>query len=175
MQQALLIVDMLNDFVLPHGSLAVPGARHIIPGIRQYLELFRQKAWPVFFVCDEHEPDDPEFIRMGWPPHALRGTPGSQVVDELAPLPGEHLVAKQHYSAFYKTDLEETLQRLGVQEVIVTGVVSNICVLYTAADAVMRGYGVRVPASCVAALTPEEGAFALRQMEQVLGVTVEKE
>lgn len=174
MQQALVIVDMLNDFVLPQGALSVPSARHIIPAISRYLEEFRHRSDPVFFVCDKHAPDDPEFSRMGWPPHAIGGTFGSRVVDELTPLPGEYIIPKQHYSAFYQTTLEEILKRLGVEEVILTGVVTNICVLYTAADAVMRGYGVRVPVSCVASLTPEEGTFALNQMKQVLGVMVEE-
>ena len=174
MQQALLIIDMLNDFVLPEGALFVPSAREIMPDVKERLVSFRKKDNPVVFVCDQHEPDDPEFSRFGWPPHAVRGTPGSRVVEELAPLPGEHFVAKQHYSAFYQTALEKTLQNLEVEEVILTGCVTNICVLYTAADAVMRGYRVRVPKSCVASLTEEEGKFALDQMERVLKAVVER-
>ena len=174
MNQALLIIDMLNDFVLPQGALSVPAARGIIPAIRQRLDRFRSENDPVLFVCDQHDPDDREFSRFGWPPHAVRGTFGGQIVDELAPLPGDHFIPKQYYSAFYKTELEETLQRMGIEEVILTGVVTNICILYTAADAVMRGYGVRVPETCVASLTEEEGVFALDQMERVLKVIIEK-
>jgi nicotinamidase-related amidase len=174
MQQALVIIDMLNDFVLPDGALSVPSARGIIPAIKKRLVRFRETKAPVIFVCDEHEPDDPEFSRFGWPPHAVKGTPGSRVIEELTPLPGEHFIAKQYYSAFYRTDLEKTLEELGVKEVILTGCVTNICVLYTAADAVMRGYGVRVPASCVASLTEEEGSFALDQMERILKAVVER-
>ena len=61
---------------------------------------------------------------------------------------------------------------LGATGLVLTGCVTNICVLYTAYDAVIRGYRVTVPADCVAPLDPADGAFALRQMEQVLGVKV---
>lgn len=174
MKQALLVVDMLNDFLRPGGPLEVPSAREILPVLRARLERARQEGVPVLYVCDAHDADDREFSRMGWPPHALAGTEGAEVTADLAPLPGERVIAKTTYSGFHATDLEGHLRQLGAEELILTGCVTNICILYTAADAVMRGYRVRVPADCVAALDEGEGAFALRQMEKVLGVTVER-
>jgi len=173
MKQALVIVDMLNDFVLPGAPLEVPETRRIIPGLQQRLVEARRSGMPVVFVCDAHAPDDREFERMGWPPHAIAGTKGSEVVEELAPREGEAVVSKTTYSGFYATGLDQLLQRLGVEELVLAGCVTNICILYTAADAVMRGYRVRVPADAVADLDPEQGRFALQQMAQVLGVTVE--
>ncbi|WP_462325121.1 cysteine hydrolase family protein [Desulfoplanes sp.] len=173
MRQALLIIDMLNDFVLKEGPLYVPMAREIVPAVRQRLDQFRTRDNPVLFLCDQHEHDDKEFTQFGWPPHAVRGTSGARVVDELAPMPGDHFVPKQHYSAFYRTRLDEILRLVRAEELVLTGCVTNICILYTAADAVMRGYRVRVPESCVAALDEREGRFALEQMEGVLKAIVE--
>ncbi|TYO98322.1 nicotinamidase-related amidase [Geothermobacter ehrlichii] len=175
MRQALVIIDMLNDFVQPGAPLEVPATREILPALQQRLRQARAQGLPVIHVCDAHAPDDSEFSRMGWPPHAVRGTRGAQIVDELAPLPGETTVCKTTYSGFHATDLDEHLRRLQVDELVLTGCVTSICVLYTAADAVMRGYRVRVPADCVAHLDPGDGAFALRQMRQVLGVDVEED
>jgi nicotinamidase-related amidase len=127
---------------------------------------------PVIFICDAHQPDDPEFARMGWPPHAVKGSSGAQVVRELAPLETEPVVEKTAYSGFHHTGLEKLLQTLGVTDLVLTGCVTSICILYTAYDAVLRGYAVTVPAACVAPLDPADGDFALRQMEQVLGVRV---
>jgi nicotinamidase/pyrazinamidase len=111
---------------------------------------------------------------MGWPPHAVKGTEGAQVVAELAPQKEEKVIGKTSYSGFFGTELDDTLKRLGVKELVLTGCVTNICILYTAADAVMRGYRVHVPADTVASLDDKEGAFALDQMEKVLGVVVER-
>jgi len=172
MRQALIVVDMLNDFVLTDAPLEVPENRSIIPHLQQRLAEARAEQTPVIFVSDAHAPDDREFERMGWPPHAVAGTPGALVIDELQPQPGEHQVAKTTYSGFYRTDLEPLLKKLQVEELILTGCVTNICILYTAADAVMRGYRVCVARDGVAALDPAAGHFALEQMEQVLGVTL---
>ncbi|NLA25782.1 MAG: cysteine hydrolase, partial [Firmicutes bacterium] len=102
----------------------------------------------------------------------LEGDPGSDVVDELAPEPGERLIFKRRYSAFFGTELDLTLREYGATGLELAGVVTNICVLYTAADARMRNYQVFVNSAAVAGI--EEGAhrFALREMEKTLGVTM---
>lgn len=173
MRQALVVIDMLNDFVLPGAPLEVPQAREVLPALARRISQARKEGLPIIYVCDAHAPDDREFERMGWTPHAVCGTPGAEVVAELAPCPGDPVIAKTTYSGFYATPLKILLQELEVEELILTGCVTNICVLYTAADAVMRGFHVRVPTDCVAHLDAQDGAFALAQMEKVLGATVE--
>ena len=172
MKQALLIIDMLNDFVEPGAPLEVPATRDILPALQRRLAVAREASEPVVYVCDAHRSDDPEFSRMNWPPHALRGTRGSEVIDELAPQANDPVVEKNSYSGFLHTGLEGVLQTLGVDQLVLTGCVTNICVLYTAYDAVVRGYRVIVPEDCVADLDPQDGRFALRQMRDVLGVEV---
>jgi len=172
MPEALLVIDMLNDFVLPDAPLEVPNTRKIVAAIRRRIDLARAKGCPVIYVCDAHLPDDPEFTRINWPPHAIRGSAGAQVITELAPAGTDPVVEKTGYSGFHQTGMEGLLQALRVDRLILTGCVTNICVLYTAYDAVSRGYEVTVPADCVAALADDDGKFALKQMEEVLGVEV---
>lgn len=172
MRQALLIIDMLNDFVQPGAPLEVPNNRTILPALQQRLAEARASGTPAIYICDAHVENDPEFSRMGWPPHALRDSPGAQVVDDLAPLETDPVVTKGSYSAFLHTGLEGLLQSLDIDELVLTGCVTNICILFTAYDAVVRGYRVVVPADCVAALDPQDGAFALKQMRTVLGVRI---
>ncbi|MFA5516603.1 MAG: isochorismatase family cysteine hydrolase [Desulfuromonadales bacterium] len=174
MKQALLIIDMLNDFVREGAPLEVPKARAIVPRLQARLAQARRTGQAVIYLCDAHAPDDREFGRLGWPPHAVRGSVGAQVIEELAPAEGEKIVRKTSYSGFYASDLGEVLRRLQPEELLLTGCVTNICVFYTAVEAVMRDYRVRVPADSVAALDEEDGEFALRQMEKVLGVNVER-
>ena len=80
------------------------------------------------------------------------------------------MLAKTTYSAFYKTQLEATLKRLKIERLTVVGILTNICVFFTAADAVMRGYDVEVPRDAVAALNRDENEYALSQMAGVLKV-----
>jgi len=171
-KEALLVIDMLNDFVLPGAPLEVPSARRIIAPLKARIARARKKGIPVMYLCDAHRKDDPEFIRMGWPPHAIAGSAGAQVVSELMPLPRDAVVRKRSYSGFFETSLERQLRCRGVIKLTVTGCVTNICVLYTAADAVQRGYGVTVYRNCVASLNARDHEFALRQMQEVLGARV---
>ena len=168
-KEALLVIDMLNDFVLEGAPLEVPATREIVPHIRIEIEKARRRGIPVIYICDSHEERDPEFERMGWPPHAIAGSRGAQVIEELKPLPGDKVVTKKNYSGFFGTSLEEVLKEAGISELLVTGCVTTICVLYTVADAVQRGYKVRLLKKCVAGLNREDHEFALKQMREVLG------
>ena len=133
---ALLIADMLNDFINKGASIEVPEARTIIPNIKNEIKKARRKHIPVIYCCDAHKNNDPEFKL--WPRHAVKGTEGAQVIKQLKPHDEDYIVLKTHYSCFYRTSLDKLLKRLGVTHLIITGVVTNICVLYTAAEAYMR-------------------------------------
>lgn len=164
-RKALLVIDMLNDFVLKGAPLEVPKARGIVANIKREVERAHRTGIPVIYCCDRHKRDDREF--EVWPPHAIRGTHGAQVVSEIAPGKGDLIVAKRTYSTFYRTTLARNLKRLGVNHLILTGVCTNICILYTAMEAYTRGYEITVLEDCVAALTPEDNRFALRQVKGV--------
>ncbi len=164
--KALLIIDMLNDFVVKGAPLEVPKARGIVGNIKRELKKARRNDIPVIYCCDSHSRNDREF--EVWPVHAVKGTRGAEVVDELKPRAGDVIVYKRTYSGFYRTPLDKTLRRFGVRHLVLTGVLTNICILYTAADAYMRGYQVCVPEDCVAALRAEDHRFALRQIREIL-------
>lgn len=169
---ALLVIDMLEDFVRPGASLEVPGTREILPALRRRVTRARRSGELVVYVCDSHRKNDPEFARMGWPPHAVAGTQGAAVVREIAPRPGDVVVEKQTYSGFYRSNLQSVLRRHDIRSVSLSGCVTNICILYTAADAAMRGYDVTVDEAVVAGLDDKSHRFALDQMEKVLGARV---
>jgi nicotinamidase-related amidase len=171
-KKALLIIDMLNDFVLPGAPLEVPDTKKAIPNIKRQIEETREEGGPVIYVCDTHEPEDKEFARFGWPPHAVRGTRGSEVVDELKPEEGDIVIEKATYSSFYETRLEETLKEQGVDSLTLAGCVTHICILFAASEAVLRGYEIEVPEDCVAGIAKEDHDAALRIMKNVLGVKV---
>jgi nicotinamidase-related amidase len=168
MRPAVLVIDMIWDFV--YGKLGFENARKIVPQIAGLLNSARGKGIPVIYVCDSHLPDDPEISL--WGEHAMAGSPGSRVIPDLVPGPGEILIEKRTYSAFYGTNLDDVLRRLGVRRVILTGVTTNICVLHTAADAFFRGYKVTVPPECTAAFDGETHLKALETMKSLYGAEI---
>ncbi len=169
-KSALLVIDMLNDFIQPDAPLRVPGAEKIVPTLARRIREARRVGEAVVYVCDAHDPDDDEFKR--WPPHAVNGTPGAAIIDALAPEPQDLVIRKKRFSGFYQSELDAALIGLGVSHLHVAGTVTHICVLYTVADARARGYEVTVFADSVAGLDPEDDRFALRQMETVLGARI---
>jgi nicotinamidase-related amidase len=171
-KEALLIIDMLNDFVLQGAPLEVPETRKVIPAIKREIETAKRQGRPVIYVCDAHEPDDKEFSKFGWPAHAVKGTAGAQVVDELRPRVDDIIIEKTTYSGFYNTKLDETLKNLGVDSLRLTGCVTHICVMFTASDAVLRDYKVTVVKDGVAGISKEDHEAALRIMKNVMGVNL---
>jgi nicotinamidase-related amidase len=173
-KEALLVIDMLNDFVLPGAPLEVPAARSIIRVIRNEIDKAHAVGNPVIYVCDAHEPRDREFRKFGWPAHAVKGTRGAEIIEELKPTGEDVVIYKRTYSGFFGTILDATLKRLGVDALRLTGDVTHICVLFTASDAVLRDYEVTVLENGVAGLAQEDHEAALRIMKNVLGVQIRK-
>lgn len=173
MREAVIVIDMLNDFIRPDGLLYVPGSERLIEPIGRRLAETRAAGDAVIYACNHHLPDDEEFRIFG--PHGVVGSFGAEVISELAPQPGDRLVAKRRYSAFFCSELLLSLRELRVEAVEITGVVTNICVYFTAADARNLAYPVTVHAQRVAGLDERTHEFALEQMVSVLGVKVVRE
>ena len=167
MANLVLVSDMLRGF-LEEGYPLYCGerARRIIPNVQRLLERELAQGSKVFFLCDQHAPDDPEFKMF--PPHAIEGTAEAEVIPELAKYKGE-IIPKKTYSSFFGTSLDEKLKKLKPEKLIICGVCTHICVLYAVADARIRGYEVEVPVDCVASFDEKAHHFALGYMEQTLG------
>lgn len=170
MARAVLVIDMLRGF-LEEGYPLYCGARarRIIPNVLTLLEEELAQGSKVFFLCDRHTPNDPEF--QMFPPHCIEGTAEAELIPELARYRGE-VIPKRHFSAFYQTTLDRRLSRLKPEKLIVCGVCTDICVLHTVANARNRGYQVEVPADCVASSDEKAHYFALGHMERTLGAKV---
>jgi nicotinamidase-related amidase len=165
-----LVIDMLRGFLEEgHPLYCGASARRIIPHVRRLVEEEKARGSHVIFVCDNHAPNDMEF--QVFPPHCIRGSVESEVIPELADLV-EDILPKTRYSAFARTDLEQKLRELSPEKIIICGVCTDICVLYTAADARNRDYPVEVRPDCVASFDEEAHRFALQHMEKILGAQV---
>ncbi len=166
--KALVIVDMLKDFV--DGQLANPRAQRIVEPLQRLLDHAREEGWVVVFSNDAHKPDDPEL--KVWGEHAMEGTPGAAVIEELEPREGEIVSPKRTYGAFDETGLAEQLRERGVEEVVIAGQHTHICVRHSSYGALRNGFEVTVPRDAVAAFEGVDEDDALEYLKMAYGARV---
>ncbi len=137
---ALVVVDMIKDNVNTQGhGMMDAEAKKIIPPILDLTRAFRGTENHVVFACDSFMEGD--FIFRGrMPPHAIRGTGGDHPITELEMRPPDLFLPKRRMSSFHKTDLDQTLRTWGVHTIAVCGIVTNVCVLLTAMDAIQNDF-----------------------------------
>ena len=167
---AILVVDMLNDFLKPGGKMVLDIGKVIIEPSSRLLERARNNRIPIVYVNDSHRPglrQDREFKKRA--EHCIEGTWGAEVIRELKPQEGDFVVKKRRFSGFYETDLDLTLKDLKIDTVIIIGVVTNICVRSTVHDAFFRGYKVIIPRDCVMATGEREQESSLYDIETHFG------
>jgi len=168
MPNAVIVADVIRGFFEQGNPLYLGrAARRIIPNIQQLLEREVASGSKIFYCCDHHAHDDPEFEIF--PPHCVAGTSEVEVIPELAGYPGK-VIPKRHYSCFADTSLDKELVALQPEKLIVCGVCTDICILHTVSEACYyRNYEVEVPVDCVTTFDQTRHKFALEHMEKVLG------
>ena len=165
-KRAVIIIDMLNDFVT--GDLKCERAERIIPNLKRLIEAAREKGVPVIYANDAHYPEDFEVVRR-WGKHAIKGTPGAEVIPELKPAEKDYIIEKRTYSGFFETGLDSLLRSLGVETVILCGLHTHICVRHTAADAFFRGYKIVIAKDGVESFTEKDHVEGLNYLRDVYG------
>jgi nicotinamidase-related amidase len=171
MKRALLVIDMLVDFLEEGGALFCgKEALKIIPFIQNKIDEVRADKGIIIYICDAHEKNDLEFKRF--PKHSIEGTSGAQIIKELKPAQGDIVIKKKRFSGFYGTPLEGILKKHSISIVEVVGVCTSICVMDTVGDLRNRDYPVTIYREGVADFDPEAHNFALKRMEKIYGAKV---
>src|SRR6202051_227033 len=144
---AMIVVDMQNDFVAAGAPMETPAARAMVPKLAEALKICRDAATRVIYTAHVPRRDgcDMGLFDDLHPPIANRdalvdGTPGVDIYPDVAPAPGEHVIKKHRYSAFFGTDLDIILREWGVDTVIISGTTTENCCHATARDAMFRNY-----------------------------------
>ncbi|GAB7387140.1 isochorismatase family cysteine hydrolase [Bacillaceae bacterium] len=192
MDRCLLVIDYTYDFVAEDGKLTCGApARQIENRITELVRAFVREKQYVVFAIDVHEENDPYHPETKlFPPHNIRGTEGRKLYGRLGELVYsewggqldqsesrqglDHLywMDKTRYSAFAGTDLELRLRARGIEEVHLTGVCTDICVLHTAVDAYNRGFRIVVHKDAVQSFNPAGHEWALQHFKNCLGATI---
>lgn len=141
---ALLVIDMQNFFLDPASLTFTCGGLAILPTLKRLIGVFREAGLPVIYTRHVHHPRhlDAGITGWWWKGMCLEGSPESEVHQDITPLVGEKVVLKHRYSAFYNTDLETVLRCLKIEDLVISGIMTNMCCESTARDAYYRDYRV---------------------------------
>ena len=155
MKTAVIVIDMVKDNLeLCHHEKTASRAKAIVPAINRLTAGAREKSWPVIFSTDSFLPGDGLF-RGRMKDHSLRGTEGAEVSGLLTKEPQDTWLPKRRMSAFFKTDLDQTLRLWEVERAAVCGIMTPFCVLTTALDAVCHDFHAVMVEDASTALTDE--------------------
>ncbi|MDQ0252902.1 nicotinamidase-related amidase [Evansella vedderi] len=141
-KHAIVVIDMLNDFIGPKATLRCENGEKIVPKIREVIDFAHENGIQVIHIQEAHRKNDADFrVR---PVHAIKGTWGHEFIPELQPdeEAGDYVVQKRRHSAFSYTDMDLFLREEQIDTVVLTGVWTNVCVRSTASDALYHGYNI---------------------------------
>jgi nicotinamidase-related amidase len=164
----LIVIDMLNDFLADWE----PGRRQgLVEAINELVQMMRSHSHPIFWVRQEFEPD----LRDAFPEMkakaihvTIKGTPGCEIVPELAPAKSEPVIVKKRYSAFFGTELDAMLAELKPDAVILAGINTHACIRTTAIDAYQRDWPVVLALDCIDSYDQEHHEISLKYMRDKL-------
>ena len=148
---------MQRFFLDPESPTFICGGLAILPNIRKLIAGFREAGRPVIYTRHVHHPQRLDAGIMGWwwQGMCVEGTPESEIHEDIAPLAHEKVVLKHRYSAFYNTDLETVLRCLRIEDLVISGVMTNMCCESTARGAYYRDYRVFFPADATGTINEE--------------------
>jgi nicotinamidase-related amidase len=168
---AVLILDMVSEYRFPDAERILRGARRAARGIVRLKQRAKRAGVPIIYVNDtagRWESDQRAFIERCLRPDAA----GHDVAQMLAPEPDDYFIFKPRHSGFFDTPLATLLYRLHVDTLLLTGITSHQCVLFTGMDAHVRGFNLVVPADCIGAGSAADTRHALYLFEHALNARI---
>jgi len=164
---ALLIIDMISDFEFVDGEKLFPHAETIAKNLVEFSKKVRKEKIPVIYVNDNFGKWRSDFKKQ-LKHSQSKSVRGHKIARMLTPKRDDYFVLKAKHSAFYSTTLDILLDYLGTQNLILTGVATDICILFTANDAYMRDFKLLIPRDCVAANEEKTNDETLKYLERIL-------
>ncbi|KPJ61001.1 MAG: hypothetical protein AMJ46_03145 [Latescibacteria bacterium DG_63] len=141
-KSALLVIDMQNYFLEKKSLAFICGGLAVLPGLKRLIKSFRDAGRPVIYTRHVHHPDriDAGIMEWWWDDMCIEGSRESEIHLSIAPLKREKVILKHRYSAFFDTDLETILRCCKIEDLVISGVMTNMCCESTARDAYFRDY-----------------------------------
>ncbi|MHA1199254.1 MAG: isochorismatase family protein [Candidatus Heimdallarchaeaceae archaeon] len=173
-KSALLILDMQQFFLDEENHAFIPSANNIIPNIQELINFFDKKQRPIIFTQHIDTEKPKEMMTKWWRDSITAGSEDSRIVPQLNTDLGE-IVTKNRYSAFEKTNLESILREKGIEQLIVTGIMSHLCCETTVRDAFMKDFEVFFVVDANATYTEELHRGTLKAISHGFGICIPTE
>lgn len=176
MKRALILIDVINDFMHPQGVNYYPVYDEVLSAIHRVLSIAREAGWMIVHVRETHplhHREDFEFEKL--PQHCLEESHAIQWAEGIQVLPGEYVVQKRRYSAFFETDLNLLLREKGVEQVVVVGVKTHVCVRATVQDAFGWGFRPAVVREAVGSNHTHLHLASLEDIQRYMGEVISLE
>lgn len=168
---ALLIIDMISDFRFEEAPQMLPRLGPVVRRIAALKSRARASGIPAVYVNDNFGRWQSDFTGLVKYCTAA-GQPGAELVRPLAPEKDDYFILKPRHSGFFASSLETLLGHMEARRLILTGISSHQCVLFTANDAYVREYALKIPRDCIAAPSAPQTRLALQYFETVLGADI---
>lgn len=181
---ALIVIDMQRGFLDTDSPLCIRGAAATVPACGAAIQAAREQNIPVFYLCRAYRADGSDVENTRYPAWAAGGkpmTPGStgphsvEIPAEMAPKPGDYTLFKPRFSAFFQTELDLMLRRLGVNTLLLTGTTTPNCIRTTCYDGISLDYNIVILTDCCSSNSEEIQQSNLRDMENIGAVLMTSE
>lgn len=166
---ALLMIDMINNFNFHEGDLLLDNTKEILPNLSKLKKYAKKNDFPIIYINDHYDTWDTDYKQIA---QTCLSPKNEDVIEQGIPGKEDYFIMKPQMSGFFRTPLRSLLEQLEIQHLILAGVAGNICVLFTANDAHMRGYSLHVPENCVASNTDRHNHEALKLMAEVFNADI---
>jgi isochorismate hydrolase len=170
-KSALMIIDMQKYFLEPTSHAYIPSAETILPGVKKLISLYEEKKLPVIFTLHSNTKKNAGIMGKWWPDLLIEGSPESQLPESLESSGGIR-IEKHQYDAFYDTNLEEILHEKNIGQLVICGVMTNICCETTARSAFVRGFEVFFTIDGTATYSEEHHMATLMNLSYACAIPV---
>lgn len=171
---ALVLVDVIKTFFRPGAALYYDPVGDVVPALGRLLDTARASGAFIVHAAERHQPGLVDFEHQKIPPHCMTDDPDSDFFDRFRPEgPREVLVAKRRYSAFFATDLALLLREHGVEQVVVAGVKTNVCIRATIQDGFAHGFRMLLPRDATNSNRPHLAEASLEDIDRYFGWVVD--
>ncbi|MFD2658309.1 isochorismatase family cysteine hydrolase [Gracilibacillus thailandensis] len=161
---AVLFIDLINDFTFHEGDLLLNNTRKVLPNIKRLKQYAKERNYPIIYINDHYDTWETDFKQIA---QTCLSSKNEDIIEQGMPDKEDYFIMKPQMSGFFRTPLRSLLEQLEIRHLIIAGIAGNICVLFTANDAHMRGYTLHVPENCVASNTERHNQEAIKLMAEV--------
>jgi nicotinamidase-related amidase len=167
---AVLFVDIINHFDFDGGDDLLANTKEILPNMKRLRQYAKDHELPLIYINDHYGLWQADFKKVT---DYCKNEKSQEVIDAIGPDDDDYFLIKPQHSAFFQTPLQSLLTELGKTKLIISGIAGDICILFTAKDAYMYKFDLKIPKNCMASESKQTNDYALYLMESVMKADID--